>query len=425
MQSERSTETAIEKQGENSFVSCENCGKDEQRQNEINAAFLKHQLEAHGIVLTKLQIPKWSPNISEQTQNSIVNTFYLGKQPILGQQQILERQVSEGVQGKQQMFDNMEILKEQQNIGDQLDRAILPIKTISSIMTNYSTISSSQSIDSDCHLNDGYVSSDAHSLEYNNDFSDQNPYNSKSPINNSNDSFTHDDSTKSAIKELFLPVMLSGLGNMGAGIILDSAQKWQVFQQIPQLIVLVPALLGLKGNVEMTLSSRLGTCANLGELQDKKKRKAIVIGNVSLAQCQASGVGLIAPFIAISLSMLQTVDKSAPALTFPKTLLILASSVMTSGLADMMLSSFMCFIVIISFKAKINADNIATPIAASVGDLLTMVLFAIISRSLFTYSMKYRWVENLFTKSNGFLKINSIIFFKVGYHSYRSSYGSV
>jgi hypothetical protein len=41
-----------------------------------------------------------------------------------------------------------------------------------------------------------------------------------------------------------------------------------------------------------TLSSRLGTCANLGELQDKKKRKSIVIGNVSLAQCQASTVGM-------------------------------------------------------------------------------------------------------------------------------------
>lgn len=36
----------------------------------------------------------------------------------------------------------------------------------------------------------------------------------------------------------------------------------------------------------MTLSSRLATCANLGELEDKKKRKSIVIGTVSLAQCK-------------------------------------------------------------------------------------------------------------------------------------------
>lgn len=152
----------------------------------------------------------------------------------------------------------------------------------------------------------------------------------------------------------------------------------------------------IKGNVEMTLSSRLSTSANLGELHDKQKRKSIVIGNISLAQLQASSVGLLTPFIAICFSYIQ-LDQSIShetantELTLPKTILILASSVMTSGLADLMLSSFMCFIVIISVtKFKINADNIATPIAASVGDLATMSLFAIISKTLFKYSSKYR-----------------------------------
>lgn len=36
-------------------------------------------------------------------------------------------------------------------------------------------------------------------------------------------------------------------------------QSWQVFIKVPQLFVLVPALLGLKGNLEMTLASRLST----------------------------------------------------------------------------------------------------------------------------------------------------------------------
>lgn len=84
---------------------------------------------------------------------------------------------------------------------------------------------------------------------------------------------------------------------------------------------------------------------------------------------QASTVGLLAPFIAIAISYIQ-IEKPEPTadnteLNLPKALLMLASAVMTSGLADLMLSSFMCFIVIISVtKLKINADNIATPIAA-------------------------------------------------------------
>lgn len=255
----------------------------------------------------------------------------------------------------------------------------------------------------------------------------------------------HDDSTRSAVKEMFFPVLLSGFGNMGAGIILDQAQTWPVFRHIPQLIVLVPALLGLKGNVEMTLSSRLATHANLGQLADRNSRREIVVGNVSLAQCQASAIGLLAPLIAIAFTLFHNglfggggTSSSAPdAITMSgafsndtfaidtlnmtissnstvapltgltssesasnsysdhqlqvlKVLLVMASSVVTSGLADLVLSSLMCGIVILcSNHWKINADNIATPIAASVGDLATMSLLAITSRTLYSFSSSY------------------------------------
>lgn len=225
----------------------------------------------------------------------------------------------------------------------------------------------------------------------------------------------HDDSTRSAVKELMLPVLLSGFGNMGAGIILDSAQNWPVFKNIPQLIVLVPALLGLKGNVEMTLSSRLATHANLGQLSDPHSRKQIVLGNISLAQCQASAIGLLAPLIAIAFTFLHggsavtsasnqtelaggsSLAEQASAnehqLQVLKVLLVMASSVLTSGLADLMLSSLMCFIVIQSVnRFKVNADNIATPIAASVGDLATMSLLAITSRTLYTLADRLPWL---------------------------------
>ena len=50
-----------------------------------------------------------------------------------------------------------------------------------------------------------------------------------------------------------------------AGQLLSLVQHWQVFVGCPELFVLVPALLGLKGNLEMTLASRLATSANLGK----------------------------------------------------------------------------------------------------------------------------------------------------------------
>lgn len=266
MHSERNNEIVVDKyisgnkQGKLSFVNCDDCNRknDEKTSDDKNAAYLNHQLEINGIVLTKLQIPKWSSNImSDQNQNSIVNTFYLGKQPILGQQQIIEKQVLKNQDqlndsDKKPEFNKQDIYdSDQKSILGNLNRtSIVPINSISS-MINYNSISdcNQTTIDSiyssNYHFNNGYISSDAHSLEYN-EFNDQNPYNSQSPINEKN--FNHDDSTKAAVKELLLPILLSGFGNMGAGMILDKVQNWEAFKKIPQLIVLVPALLGLKGN---------------------------------------------------------------------------------------------------------------------------------------------------------------------------------
>ena len=59
--------------------------------------------------------------------------------------------------------------------------------------------------------------------------------------------------------EIFLPFIVAGYGMVGAGVVLDIVQHWPVFEQINELFILVPALLGLKGNLEMTLASRLST----------------------------------------------------------------------------------------------------------------------------------------------------------------------
>ena len=59
--------------------------------------------------------------------------------------------------------------------------------------------------------------------------------------------------------EIFLPFIVAGYGMVAAGVVLDIVQHWEVFLQVNELFILVPALLGLKGNLEMTLASRLST----------------------------------------------------------------------------------------------------------------------------------------------------------------------
>lgn len=100
--------------------------------------------------------------------------------------------------------------------------------------------------------------------------------------------------------QVFIPFLIAGFGMVFAGLVLDRIQvlpittllfkknlipqHWPVFEEITELVILIPALLGLKGNLEMTLASRLSTQANLGHMDTAKQKISIIVGNLILIQ---------------------------------------------------------------------------------------------------------------------------------------------
>ncbi|KTG47988.1 hypothetical protein cypCar_00000141 [Cyprinus carpio] len=59
---------------------------------------------------------------------------------------------------------------------------------------------------------------------------------------------------------------------------------WEAFKNITEIFILVPALLGLKGNLEMTLASRLSTAVNVGKMDSPIEKWNLIIGNLALKQ---------------------------------------------------------------------------------------------------------------------------------------------
>lgn len=103
------------------------------------------------------------------------------------------------------------------------------------------------------------------------------------------------------VLQVFPTYLMAGCGMVGAGLLLDYVQDWPAFIMVPEIIIVVPPLLGLKGNLEMTLAARLSTASNLGHLDDAKVALSTIIGNLVLVQCQGIVVGFLASLCGLAM----------------------------------------------------------------------------------------------------------------------------
>jgi len=195
------------------------------------------------------------------------------------------------------------------------------------------------------------------------------------------------------ILQVIVPFLIAGLGTCFAGIILDHVQYWEVFAKVDILFILLPALLGLKGNLQMTLASRFSTHSHLGHIQTREDLLSLTCANLSLNQCLSIVISLSASLLAV---IIHIVGTDLP-LDGKHALLITATALLTSSVTSFLLDILMIMVVQISAIFSINPDNVATPIAASLGDMTALVLCSFLADSFWASinSEAFYWLTSI------------------------------
>lgn len=167
----------------------------------------------------------------------------------------------------------------------------------------------------------------------------------------------------------------------------------------------------------MNLSARLSTAANIGDLDNRRMRRTLIFGNLTLLQVQALLVSAVAAVLSFILGIVMgpspEPEGDSPATTFalhllrmttsrrrpkyhpPKSpirggvrefLLVLTTALFSASASSLVLGSFMCSLVMLCRKLQLNPDNIAPPVASVLGDLLTLTLLGLISTAVYSIS---------------------------------------
>ncbi|CAE6441420.1 unnamed protein product [Rhizoctonia solani] len=214
---------------------------------------------------------------------------------------------------------------------------------------------------------------------------------------------------------------------MFTGALLQRVTHWKPMRAVDELFILIPMLNNLKGNLELVLSARLATASHIGVLDRRASRRTLIAGSLSLLQLQALCVSALAATVSFLLGLalpdtavaggstgekvagdgkgtrrwhtgkvIRELVKQAPHKA-PKIkgegtrsgwrefIVVLATAMSSACLSGLILGSFMCSIILLCRRFKLDPDNIAPPIASCLGDLVTLTLTALTS-TLFFYT---------------------------------------
>lgn len=170
--------------------------------------------------------------------------------------------------------------------------------------------------------------------------------------------------TKEMFKQSLPLLLLCGIGAMFTGNILTYMSY--LFEIIPGLIIVVPGVIALRGNISTAFGSRLGSAYHLGIISEKNmwndELKQNIYGSLLLSVIVSAILGIMAYLTSIFFFRI-----------YPSPLLLIGSVLIAGVIAGIILTLLTVVIIFLVFKRGYDPDNITGPALSTVGDIITMI----------------------------------------------------
>ncbi|WNY24715.1 magnesium transporter [Methanolapillus millepedarum] len=178
-------------------------------------------------------------------------------------------------------------------------------------------------------------------------------------------------SVLSIVREALPFELIAVIGGIVSGVILSGMTD--ELELIPGLLVIIPGVMGLRGNISSALGSRLGSAIHMGLITkaDFKNKELTnnIIGSMILTIIVSTFLGVLGHFISLLLGF-----ESAGLLT------LVLISLLSGFFSGIVLSVISTYLAIGTFKFGFDPDNVVTPSIATIGDILSMVMIFIFAR---------------------------------------------
>jgi len=166
------------------------------------------------------------------------------------------------------------------------------------------------------------------------------------------------------IRETVTILILCALLDLLTGGTLEGMKE--KFSLLPGLLVMIPPLIDLRGNIGSALGSRLGSALHLGlvrpEFTMTEVLKINIFSSLFLSVVASASIGVISWLICLFMNL------SGVSLCC-----LLFVAVFSGVLSGVMITFLTVFISIISFKRGWDPDNVTGPVITTVGDIITML----------------------------------------------------